>query len=194
VAAAALKALDDSEYPFEMSFRMYGIVGRAGDLTMVEPLVAAIEKMESVRSRRIELPTLESALSDLTYAPIGQRAPWQDWEEPSRKRVATEAAAWRSFMTAHPTLDRAALLAERLTDARAHLDDADVNRAYFAALFLTKSPDTQEEGRKALQALVERKRLPPGAREEIREVLRRLKPANSKTVPKPVEDPKTLRS
>ena len=193
-AVAALKSLDRSEHPEELAFRCYGIAGKTGDLSLIEPLVAGIEKMQSAKTRRWELFNLQAALADLTFARIGQRAPWQEYQEVTRGVVTAAAGAWRSWLAAHPSPTRESLLAEGIADARNHVGDPDLTRAWFAATFLAERAEFRSEGRKALEALLGRKHLPMGSREELREALRRY-PA-IKDAPRPVqaEDAKQLRS
>ncbi len=152
---ALLETLDDPGTPRTAAFAMYDLVGRIGDAAVAEPLVRALERIASGRfaARRFEVGAVAAALATLTYASVGERAPWAA----TRFDDGESARAWRAWLAAHRGADRAAWREERIADARTHAADPSLERAYLAAAFLAGRAETRGEGVDALRKLLRRR-------------------------------------
>jgi hypothetical protein len=170
-ARASLLALELADTPGTARFRLYDVVAKSGDLALAEPLARALARVDQAHAQTMMLDDsfpIGHTLAALTYASIGERAPWQRYERPNLRQRSDE---WTAFLAARRGWSRDQLKAERVSDARAHRADADQTRAYFAASFLAGQPDTRAEGKEALERLLARDDLPANAKSSVRSVL-----------------------
>jgi hypothetical protein len=171
-ARASLQALERADTPTGARYRLYDVVAQSGDPALAEPLATAIDRVKTQAFLFDESFAIEHTLQKITYASVGDRAPWVPLQPDGAQRDRAEA--WRRFVAQHRGQSREQLRAERLADARAHKSDGDAARAYFAASFLAAQPDARDEGRAALTALLGRGDLPRGAQSSVRSVLESL--------------------
>ena len=190
-ANAGLAALDREETGAALRERLYDVAARNGDLSTVKALGTALERLG--KAPRADIKTadrqgegleIESTLARLTFANIGERAPWEGeitWN------AIPAAAPWQAWIAGHENSPPSAWLADRITEARAHAADSDLRTAFIAARFLAMHGATQKEGIAALKAVLHRKGATEEQRAAIQEALE-----NVPTIP--VEKSDTLRS
>ena len=164
----ALHRIDGGMETFR-SWRLYDLVARVGDLSLVEPLLHGLEQLtaRSDSPRTSERRSITTALQTLTYAEL---------------TIDAEPAAWRAWVDAHRGLARAQLLAERVATARVQVNGVDRQPALTAARFLAAEPTTLSEGAAALQTVLRRADLTVGERRGLEYVLGRL-PKELKNAP-----------
>ena len=95
VAQAAIDRLDDEGLSRPQRIHLYSVIGRAADLSAVEPLVKALEREERAglgNDRRYERQAISNALTAITYAaPKGTPAiQWRQWADAHRDRTRAE--------------------------------------------------------------------------------------------------------
>jgi hypothetical protein len=165
-ARAVLEIIDDDNAVTTSRYRLYDAVGRTGDATMIAPLVAALQKLQSARfaDRESERFSIAGALRTLSYSKIGESSPFRRSSEPSAHQMA---AAWSAWAKSHQGRTHRELFDERIADARGHVADHDIAVAYDAASFLVAYPDTHADGLAALAQLGTRDGLSPFERAMI---------------------------
>jgi hypothetical protein len=168
VVPDALRMLNADDLGYGVRSRVYDLLARVGDLRALHPLVEALAKIAAGENEGgADQDFIAQTLARLSYAKVGERAPWsQDDEDP--KGVAAE---WRSWLKEHSGMSRAELLRERVTDARAHVADGDAGAAFVAARSLLQQPATRGEGLVALRSLLHRPNLPENAVDAIHELV-----------------------
>jgi hypothetical protein len=160
-ARQALIRIDAEHGPHSASrWRLYDVVARVGDLSVVETLIKGLETTE-LRGigfeRRYEAQQIAYTLRTLTYAdPKG-----------------TPAIQWRAWFEAHKGQTRGELLAERTDQARKQAAGIDFEQATTSAYFLAMQPTTRREGVSALEKIMERELTPP-QKSRIQSLLRQV--------------------
>ncbi len=162
-ATAALAAIDrigESDDGRAAVGRLYDLVARSGDLKFLEPLVGALEREQKNHHDDAvsDRSDITLTLSMLTYA------------EPK----GAPAAAWRTWLSAHPNPIRAALLAERLTQIEAQLARGDFDELITAARFLGTQPGGATRARGILDGLAARPALTHAQTASLRRARARL--------------------
>jgi hypothetical protein len=176
-ARAAVARLDESISDGARG-RLYDIVARAGDVTFIEPLVVALERSSDKPMpfmRSMDRHSLNAALSRITFAGVGERAPWVSDAKPA------DGPAWRAWLNAHRNQSRDQLLADRVARSRANAAAPGVEPAFLASQFLSQQPATRGEGLAALQALLGRPSLGREERTTIQSAIQRVAPPQAPT-------------
>jgi len=139
-ARAAMAHLDDEKTPPMVRNRLYDVIGRTGDVSMIESLVVALERASQKDNPRIwEKHALVRALQTLTYAEL----------------PGTPEIQWRAWFDAHKGQSREQLFAARAAQSREQLDQP-IPTASAGARWLLAQPSTREEGARALAKLYAR--------------------------------------
>ncbi|MSP60434.1 MAG: hypothetical protein EXR72_08840 [Myxococcales bacterium] len=166
-ARAALVLLDRASTGMTVRWRLYDVVARAGDIALLAPLVAGLERAArpDAGPRSDDRHLIGTVLQRISYASVGERAPWVQGDG----EVAP--AEWRSWLDRNQGKARSQLLAERIGAARSQVAVPDLAAAFTGARFLAELPATQEEGRAALQGLLARPDLEPRQSNSIQHAL-----------------------
>jgi hypothetical protein len=160
-ARAALAALDDENVGHGARARLYDVMGRIGDLALVEPLVRGLEREEAAglgNPRQMERSYIATTLTALTYAEL----------------KGTPAIQWRAWLRAHPAPSRAALLAERAAEVDKMVASGDYSEVFQAAEFLGSHQATRARARKIFESLLTRTELDYDQRRALHRALDRL--------------------
>ncbi len=170
IATSSGSALADPEST--PPWRLYDVVARAQDLSLLETLVVALERIEAgglASPRAHERHQIAGTLKRLTYA------------EPK----GTPAIAWRAWLREHPTVTRDELLAAHVTALRAVLrSPTSEGEEQFAAIeFLINQPTTRSEGLQLVAGIAARTKLSPAQRDRLQRL------AKSYEAAKPSGDP-----
>ena len=168
-ARASLAALERRDVPPTARMHLYEVVGQSGDTALAEPLAKALDRVSPQVFMFDESWAIENGLRRLTFADVGEHAPWH--VPAGEQTPRAHADGWRRFVEQHRGKSHEELRAERMASARAEKADADAERAYLAADFLVGQPDGVEEGRQALAALLTRDDLPRGADRAVKNLL-----------------------
>jgi hypothetical protein len=159
-ARQALLRIDSEKTEHSARWRLYDVVARVGDLSVVETLVKGLEsaQLHGIDSERhYETNQIVQTLRTLTYAdPKG-----------------TPAIQWRAWLEAHKGATRSELLAERTDLARKQAAGTDFEQATTSAYFLAMQPTTRREGVSALEKIMERE-LTPSQKARIQSLLRQV--------------------
>lgn len=168
-AYAALAALDTGDPTARAIASLYDIVGRSGDLALVEPLIRALEREDKQglgNPRQFERNLIADALAALTYTELR----------------GTPAVQWRAWSNEHPNPSRATLRTARLAAVEVQIATGRVEEIVEAARFLATQPGGATRARVLLdgaesqpglthtqQSLVRqaRWRLPPEAQPQL---------------------------
>lgn len=150
---------------------LYDAITRVGDRGAVDILVSALERLATPdgEERSWETEYVETALRQLTFAKVGEGAPWESRESREPKVAVRE---WKAWLARHQGLDPDQLLTERLNADRQHLHDPDAWHAFWYASFFAEHAASREEGVLALKEILSRKDLEEHDKLEIRARLR----------------------
>ncbi len=173
VSPDALRKLNDKKLGYGARLRVYDVLSRVADVRVLEPLVDALERTDRDPTDR---DPIRLTLARISYASVGETSGVGS----DRPDLATQVAAWRSWLATHRGMSRSELLADRIAEARARAVDADPEAAFVAARFLAQRKETQREGVDALQAILERPNLPSEVPPPVRRLLQRIAPAPAK--------------
>lgn len=165
IAYAALQRLDREHSKMTVGWRMYDVIVRAGDLSVLEKLVVALERIDQHgdnTDRGNDKNQIAAALKRLTYAdPKG-----------------SPHLAWREWKTAHPNVTRAQLLASKVTEMKQVLASAGHTDDHVDAItFLVQEPTTRDESRGTLDMLITQKGWSPPQHDRLASLQRSFKPA-----------------
>jgi hypothetical protein len=184
----ALARLNSANLNYGVRVRTYDLLARIGDPKALEPLVAALEKLDAAHQASHDRQLILSTLTRISYARVGERfgaRVYETWgTNGGLPESADMTAAWRSWIDQHKGMTRAELLDERIADARQHAADADVDSAFAAGRFLSEREETRREGFAALRAMLTRPNLPEQIASLIRAIIGAPPPA-PKTAPPP---------
>jgi len=166
VARWALVRVDDSlkSDDGEAAQRLYDLVGRSGDLTLVEPMIAGLEILAKKRSDHFrqyyEREFIVGTLQEITFADL----------------IGTPSIQWRQFWQVNKDKTRAELYALRLAEARreATAKETDFDRAAKQAFFLANHLETRTEGIDLLTEFSKREELKENQQRLLKSYLRRV--------------------
>ncbi len=168
-ARQALARIDNKDTEHSARWRLYDVVARVGDLSLLETLVGGLEvqaKHGMTGERQYETQVIAQTLRTLTYAdPKG-----------------TPAIQWREWLNAHKGQSRADLLAERTSEARKIAEGSDIDQAALSANFLATQPTTRHEGVSALEKLLTRGEITQQQKNRIQSFLRQIPKAPAQLV------------
>jgi len=175
-ARAALAALDNEHGGFGGRNRLYDVVGRSGDLGLVETLVRGLEREETQglgNARHYERTSIANALATLTYADLR----------------GTPAIQWRAWADAHRGVDRAGLIEERAAEVEKIVATGTVEEITSAARFLAAPGRAPARARKILTALSERADLRYDQRQTVKYALDAIPNVTTKPAANPATKP-----
>jgi hypothetical protein len=140
-ARAAMAHLDEEKTPSMVRNRLYDIIGRSGDVRMIESLVVALEREAATpqNPRNWERYAMVRALQTLTYAEL----------------PGTPSIQWRIWFDEHKGQSREQLFAARAAESRESLDKP-ISMASVGARWLLAQASTRNEGAQALGRLFAR--------------------------------------
>jgi hypothetical protein len=176
-------SLDREDLTPSARAHLYDAIARVGDRRAVDILVSALERLATPDGdeRSWETEYVETALRQLTFAKVGEGAPWESRESRDPKVAVRE---WKAWLAHHQGLSADQLLTERLDADRRHLRDPDAWHAFWYASFFAEHAASREEGIAALKELLSRKDLEDDGKSEfrakLREALRELKKDKAK--------------
>ena len=173
IAYAVLARLDQEHELMTVGWRLYDVLARTGDLSVLEKLVVALERIDQRghnTDRGNDKNLIANTLKRLTYAdPKG-----------------SPHLAWREWKSAHPNVTRAELLAGKVTEMKqvlatgGHTDDH-----VDAITFLVQEPTTRDDARGTLDMLVTQKGWSPPQKDRLASLQRSFKPSKKQL---PFED------
>jgi hypothetical protein len=174
VVAPVFASLDREDLGPSTRAHLYDSITRVGDRSAVAILISALDRLATPdgEERGWETEYVEIALQQLTFAKVGQGAPWEVQDSRNPKVAARE---WKAWLARHPGLDVEKMLTERLDADRAHLKDADPWHAFWYASFFAEHAASREEGISALNELLARKDIDDDQKASIRHKLREAK-------------------
>jgi hypothetical protein len=136
---AILAALDREEVGYGARSRLYTALARVGDATVADRVVDGMAKIASgkMQGRLYEVDSMEEVVREITKAEPEGRAPWvpEPVVDPYRK-LTDDVVSWRLVAKANAGKTPQQVESERLADARAHVNDPDVEKAYKAIRYL----------------------------------------------------------
>jgi hypothetical protein len=191
--APVFASLDREDLGPSARAHLYDTVVKVGDRGAVDILVRAIEHLATPdgQERRWESEYAEVALRQLTFAKIGQEAPW---ESPDQREPQVAAREWRAWLGSHAELDAEKLLTERLDADRAHLHDTDWWHAFSYASFFAERMASREEGIAAMNELLARTDIDDEQKTAARDGLRHAKRALKKDKAKAAKTARTAKT
>jgi hypothetical protein len=174
VVAPVFASLDREDLGPSARAHLYDSITRVGDRSAVAILISALDRLATPagEERGWETEYVEIALQQLTFAKVGQGAPWEVQESREPKVAARE---WKAWLARHPGLEVDRMLGARLDADRVHLNDPDAWHAFWYASFFAEHAASREEGISALKALLERKDLEDDQKTSIRAKIREAK-------------------
>lgn len=154
---AMLAALDREEVGYGARSRLYTALARVGDGAVAAKMVDGMAKIATgkMQPRLYEVDSMEEVVRTITKAEPPSRAPWvvAPVVDPYRK-LTDDVMSWRLLDRANAGKTPQQIQDERLADARAHVGDPDVERAYMAIRYLKDS--APDEAMSAADALLAR--------------------------------------
>jgi hypothetical protein len=169
-ASAALATLDDPKLPESARPRLYDVIARVGDLSVIDLLVRGLEREEAAglgNPRHHERRLITGALTELTFVQL----------------AGTPAIQWRAWRDAHREVTRESLAAEREAELTAHSGEADVAEIVHGAWLLGTHRAGQAGARRVLEALLLRTDLNATQRSRVRDALDTLPIASPRAIP-----------
>jgi hypothetical protein len=184
-ARAAIARLDEPRVTRTAQWRLYDVIARAGDVELVEPLIAGLAKLERLKTspRQMEAYRIVTTLEGITHAGLREQVPWTT--EGQNVLDGKTSATWRDWLTTHRGKTRGELLGERMKAARAQLTDGDLATAFLAARFVASQPGSRLEGQSAMTVLLKREHLSQQQRQAITYALQSIPKTEAK---EPVAD------
>jgi hypothetical protein len=173
---AILTALDAESTSYTSRDRLYAALAESKDPAVAAKMIDAMAKVATgrVEDRTYEAQQMEEVARSILHTNPGERAPWvEEAKRDPYERLTERVVGWRVLQreTAGKTADE--LAGARLSDARSHKSDRDIERAYLSVRYLmTREP---AEARTAAEELLAR--LPPpafGVKDELATVRRHL--------------------